>query len=453
MPSRTQRVNPGARSLVLAFVAVVGSFFASNLVVDQSSRAIGELAERIIENTSPSIEHLARVRKSVLEAELALVHLVRDPVVGPTTVPTLDAALRDVDKNTRAYLVLPPNPGENALFVDVRESWVELSAAISETRRLAAGNMTAQAETALSQRVEPARAHLLEVVTRVMEYNAVYGRETASEIRRVRVRARYLVSAVNVACALLAIAVAWLLNRQIRERRALLQAQLGLVQARAEELEQFAGRVAHDIRGPLAAAGTAAELVARRSSDDVTRQLTTRVGSGLARANAITSALLDFARAGAKPDPGARTPLKELFEDLITGLRPEVERARIELRVETCPDVTVACSAGVYLSLATNLIRNAVKYMGRATERRITVRVIESDHVVRTEVVDTGPGIPAEKIPSLFEPYFRAQRGGPEGLGLGLATVRKLAEGHGGRVGVQSTVGAGTTFWFELPTA
>jgi signal transduction histidine kinase len=453
MPPRTQRANPGARSLVLAFVAVVGSFFASNLIVEQSSRAISDLAVRIIEDSSPSIEYLARVRKSVLEAELALLHFVSDPVGGPTTLPTLDDALRDVDKNTRAYLALPPNAGENALFVDVRASWIDFSAAISETRRMAAAKMTAEAYASLSEKVEPARARFLEAVTRVMEHNAVYGRETASEIRRVRLRTRHLVTAVNIACALLAAAVAWLLNREIRERRALLQAQLQLVHERAEELEQFAGRVAHDIRGPLSVAGTAAELVARRSSDDVTGELTTRLRSGLAHANAITSALLDFARAGAKPDPGARTPVKEVLDELISGLAPEVEGARIELRVDACSDVTVACSRGAYLSLATNLIRNAVKYMGRAIERRITVRVVQTDNVVRIEVVDTGPGIPGEMVESLFEPYFRAQRSGPEGLGLGLATVRKLAEGHGGRVGVSSQVGVGSTFWFELPGA
>lgn len=53
----------------------------------------------------------------------------------------------------------------------------------------------------------------------------------------------------------------------------------------------------------------------------------------------------------------------------------------------------------------------------------------------------------------VFEPYFRGQAGGAEGLGLGLATVKKLAEGHGGRVGVTSERGKGSTFWFELPRA
>ena len=90
--------------------------------------------------------------------------------------------------------------------------------------------------------------------------------------------------------------------------------------------------------------------------------------------------------------------------------------------------------------------------MGDAVTRRITVRVTDEDGVVRTEVADTGPGIPQENLPSLFELHFRGDRR-HEGLGLGLATVKKLAEGHNGRVGVSSERGRGSTFWFVLPRA
>jgi signal transduction histidine kinase len=76
--------------------------------------------------------------------------------------------------------------------------------------------------------------------------------------------------------------------------------------------------------------------------------------------------------------------------------------------------------------------------MGDSENRRVTIRLMEAGGFVRTEVIDTGPGIPPESLPSLFDLYFRGQRGGANGLGLGLATVKKLAEGHGGRVGVTS---------------
>jgi signal transduction histidine kinase len=104
--------------------------------------------------------------------------------------------------------------------------------------------------------------------------------------------------------------------------------------------------------------------------------------------------------------------------------------------------------------LVGNLLRNAMKYMGDSSTRRIVLRVRDEGTCVRTEVTDTGPGISAESLPSLFDPYFRAVHDrGKEGLGVGLATVKKLAEGHHGSVGVASQPGTGSTFWFLLPRA
>jgi signal transduction histidine kinase len=82
------------------------------------------------------------------------------------------------------------------------------------------------------------------------------------------------------------------------------------------------------------------------------------------------------------------------------------------------------------------------------------VRGVPRDHEVCIEVEDTGPGIPYEQQPHLFRPFARlAAAPGVPGLGLGLATVRRLAEGFGGSTGVRSTPGAGSTFWVVIPLA
>jgi signal transduction histidine kinase len=72
---------------------------------------------------------------------------------------------------------------------------------------------------------------------------------------------------------------------------------------------------------------------------------------------------------------------------------------------------------------------------------------------VRFEVDDTGPGIPVEEQAAVFEPYVRGKGAHVAGLGLGLATVRRLVEANGGRVGVASQPGRGARFWFTLPAA
>jgi signal transduction histidine kinase len=80
------------------------------------------------------------------------------------------------------------------------------------------------------------------------------------------------------------------------------------------------------------------------------------------------------------------------------------------------------------------------------------LRVADAEDRCRVSVEDTGPGIPPNKKSILFEPYVRGSANEP-GIGLGLATVKRLAEAHGGRVGVESALGSGSTFWFELPKA
>jgi signal transduction histidine kinase len=102
-------------------------------------------------------------------------------------------------------------------------------------------------------------------------------------------------------------------------------------------------------------------------------------------------------------------------------------------------------------SVLSNLVRNAVKYMGDRGERRVTVRVMAQDEQARVEIEDTGPGLSPGIEEHVFEPYVRAPENIQPGLGLGLSTVRRFVEAHGGRVGVHSFPGRGCVFWFELP--
>jgi len=100
-----------------------------------------------------------------------------------------------------------------------------------------------------------------------------------------------------------------------------------------------------------------------------------------------------------------------------------------------------------------NLIGNAIKYIGEGPDKRVRVRARPEDGTVRVEVVDTGPGVPFALRERVFDPYVRASSSSIPGLGLGLATVRRLVETHGGRVGVDAAPGGGSRFWIELPKA
>jgi two-component system sensor histidine kinase KdpD len=98
-----------------------------------------------------------------------------------------------------------------------------------------------------------------------------------------------------------------------------------------------------------------------------------------------------------------------------------------------------------------NLIENAVKYTPRGSEIRVSVRC-ESGKVA-VAVSDTGPGIPREALPRLFDAFYRApsEGGGPKGSGLGLAVAKGIVEAHGGRIEAENRPEGGACFTFTLP--
>jgi signal transduction histidine kinase len=417
-----------------------------------TSRSIGSNAETIVANSSPSIRYLATVRTSAREAELALSDYVHQGTGQRELSSRIDSALARANVAVESYLALPAFADEAAGHVDVHEAWIRFDESIRATRQEADDGNATEARRMFTTLVQARANGLADSALRAIEVNAQAGRALAAEIRRTRHRTVWVSVALTAACAFLGFAGAVILHRQRRIRRALVEAHSKFLEDRAAELEQFAGRVAHDIRNPLSTATIGAELMLRRVTDEPGKQLLNRIVRSVSRANAITTGLLEFARSGARPDPGARANVQQVLAELAAGIGPDAERARIDLRFEPAPPVLVACSTGVYMSLVSNLVRNAIKYMGDAATRRITVSVTAETGEVRTEVSDTGPGIPREKVASLFDIYFRADRG-KEGLGLGLATVKKLAEGHDGRVGVTTAIGRGSTFWFVLPRA
>ena len=111
---------------------------------------------------------------------------------------------------------------------------------------------------------------------------------------------------------------------------------------------------------------------------------------------------------------------------------------------------------GAVEQVLTNLVDNAVKYCPSGTSVTVRVRAEDDDpqSYVRIEVEDTGPGIEPRHLPRLFERFYRVDSGRSRdmgGTGLGLSIVKHLVEAMKGSVGVDSTPGKGSTFWFVLP--
>jgi signal transduction histidine kinase len=134
---------------------------------------------------------------------------------------------------------------------------------------------------------------------------------------------------------------------------------------------------------------------------------------------------------------------------------PQAQARQIALELGQCPaSLLVRADADKLRQILLNLVTNAIKYTPQGG--RIRVRCEATEREVRVLVADTGPGIPADRLDAIFEPFVQGDRAlnrPTEGVGLGLAISRDLARHMGGSVSVESTVGAGAVFTLTLPRA
>lgn len=438
-------------ALVGAFVAVAVSFLAANAVTQHAMRRIDSASDDIAFNSAPSIEHLAALRSAARQTQFLVGTLFTTGEPGNRVAVEVSLATMNAEAN--AYLKLPTFKGETAFWHDLGAAIAALNGAVQRTLAEFDAGAFRAARADLAH-VASSADRVSDAAARATEFNARNGRELALRIKGVRREAAWIAYALTSSCALFALLAGLLVQRGWRRYSDLIEEHAELQESRARELEAFAGRAAHDILNPVSATQMALTLAARRGADPRAAELFERATRNLQRVRTIIDGLFQFARAGARPVPGVTADLASVLDDVVAGIRPAAEGAGIEVRVEPVPSCAVGCSAGVLTSAVSNLAQNAVRYVGDgARPPRIVLRASSRSGIVRVEVEDTGPGIAPELRDAIFLPYVRGPTSDRTGLGLGLATVKRLCEAHGGRVGVRSTVGEGSTFWLELPAA
>jgi signal transduction histidine kinase len=220
--------------------------------------------------------------------------------------------------------------------------------------------------------------------------------------------------------------------------------------------DEFIAVVSHELRTPLTSVYGAAMTLGNQTLDEERRDaLIDIVSTESARLARLLDQILwvsrlDSGRARAVITAVDVVPLvSEVVDATRTHLPPEVS---VELEHEPEPP-TVAADPDKLRQVLVNLIENAVKYSGRGT---VDVHVGRDDGKMRFSVRDNGRGIPLEEHERVFEKFYRLDPDmtqGVGGTGLGLYICRQLIEGMGGRIWLESSLGAGSTFSFELPLA
>jgi len=239
------------------------------------------------------------------------------------------------------------------------------------------------------------------------------------------------------------------LNRELEDRVRSRTAQL---EAANKELEAFSYSVSHDLRAPVRHIDGFVKLLEREqppASDKAAHYLRT-IAASSRRMAALIDDLLALSRTGRTPLDLKTVPLRQLVEEVIVDLRPDVARRRIEWRVAPLP--AVRGDPSLLRVVLQNLLENAVKYtkLERAAAIEIGALRLE-DGATAIFVRDNGVGFDMRYAERLFGVFQRLHRADEfEGTGIGLATARRVVHRHGGRIWGEGEPGRGACFYFTV---
>jgi two-component system, OmpR family, phosphate regulon sensor histidine kinase PhoR len=220
----------------------------------------------------------------------------------------------------------------------------------------------------------------------------------------------------------------------------------------------FVANVSHELRTPVAAVCSAVETLRQTVASDpaVSARFIDMIDRNAQRLRDLLEDLLSLSRIESREYRPELAPLAlpAVVEQVLGMLRERIDRRALRVQVDVPASLPpVLADPRAVEQVLTNLVDNAIKYCPGA---RLVVRAAPDGPRIRISVVDNGPGVEPRHIPRLFERFYRVDAGRSRdtgGTGLGLSIVKHLVEAMNGVVGVDSTPGAGSSFWFVLPIA
>jgi signal transduction histidine kinase len=234
------------------------------------------------------------------------------------------------------------------------------------------------------------------------------------------------------------------------------QAAIAIENTRLFQQSDLISELVHEIRTPLASLSAATHLLRRVDlKEDLRENIMETMEQEIQRLSTLTTAFLDFARleSGRTQFSFELVKLNEILIECVVIISSKIEQKNQRIITEIADAIPlIVADYDKIKQVGLNLLSNAVKYTPEGGLIKLTAT--SGGEEVFFRITDTGPGIPPESMPHLFEKFYRVPgvERTSQGTGLGLSICQRIVEAHSGHIEVQSRVGKGTTFSVYLPS-
>ena len=242
------------------------------------------------------------------------------------------------------------------------------------------------------------------------------------------------------------------LLEQMQQRDVILRRRTTELEGANSELEAFSYSVSHDLRAPLASMNGFSQALREEYGevlDETGREYLSWIESAVQQMNSLIQGLLQMSRVSRAEIKRASVDVSRMAASLADLLRQKDPARHVEFRIE--PEMTASADEGLLHAVLENLMSNAFKFTGKVTNAVITVGTTVEQGRKAYFVRDNGAGFDSTKAAKMFTPFQRLHTASDfEGTGIGLSTVKRIVERHGGAIWAEGNPGKGAAFFFTL---
>jgi len=235
--------------------------------------------------------------------------------------------------------------------------------------------------------------------------------------------------------------VAWDMTEKTKLQQQIIQSE------KLSSLGTLVSGMVHEVRSPMQSIVGYADLISEETHPEKIKEFARDLKRVSQHITTVLTEFMTYARPSLNEEPLA-VNLNDRLDEAVKMVRRGPHFGKVEVDQQFSPIPPVSIRQGEIDQVFINLIGNAVQAMGG--KGRLIVSTTHQDHVVITQIADTGCGMPKDILTQIFDPFF-STKGKGKGTGLGLSIVHQIVKRGGGQISVDSTVGKGTTFTIKLP--